>query len=99
MKWAMADEGAQQELASLQSAAMMTSGCRQRGKIEECKVGQRVGLQVPPDHLHRVQLRSVSWKQDGVQGGGPLEELGGSPAAMSSEAVPDQDQRGTDLPA
>ncbi len=78
---------------------MMTSGCRQRGKIEEGEVGQGVGLQVPPDQLHRVQLRGVGRKQDGVQGGGALEESRDGRAPMSPEPVPNQDQRGTDLPA
>src|SRR3990170_7797548 len=78
---------------------MMTSGCRQRGKIEEWGVGQGVGLQVAPDPLHRVQLRSVGWKQVGVDGRGALEELRDGLAPMSPEPVPNQDQRGTDLPA
>jgi|GEM_PF-2334939 hypothetical protein len=95
----MADEGAQQELAPLQPAAIMTGGCRQCGKIEEGKIGQRIGLQVSPDHLHRVQLRSVGRKQDRVEAGGPLKVLGDGLAPMNPQAVPDQDDRGMDLPA
>jgi len=95
----MADKGAEQQLALLQAARMVTCGCRQRDKIEECEVGQGVSLQVPPDHLHRVQLRSVGRKQDGVQGGCAPEELRDGLAPMSPEPVPDQDQRGMDLPS
>lgn len=103
----MADEGAQQGLAPLQPTAIMTGGCRQCGKIEEGEVGQRIGLQVAPDHFHWVELRSVGRKQDRVEAGGSLEILGDSPTPMnpgcgfrgSPQAVPDQDHRGMDLPA
>lgn len=80
----MADEGAQQELVLLEPGAMMAGGSHHSRKIEGGEAGQGVGLQVAPDYLHWVELRSVGRKEEQVDAWGPLREPADRLAPMRS---------------
>jgi len=59
-------------------------------------VGQRVHLQPTPQDLHRVQFRRVGWEKLEVDGATPSAHAG-LHRTMDVEAVPDDQERGTDL--
>lgn len=61
-------------------------------------VGKRVHFEIRPEGLDRIQLRGVGREENGVDGGATTTQLSGY-ASMDIEAIPDEDDGGTEVTA
>ncbi len=82
---------------ALQAVAHLAA---QGGEIGGRGVGERGGIQVPPELFHRIQLRRVCRQPlDGQPGAVVGHRLGRELTPMSRQAIPQQDHPAVDMPA
>ena len=75
-------------LSAPELGSMVTSCSGQGLRGAGREVGQRVTLEVPPEHLDRVDLGSIGWKEEAVEFGRASEDPGYQLGAMGEGAVP-----------
>ena len=81
-------KGTKEGLFSLDGTTVTPAGLGQRIDVEERPVGQRVHLQIAPDILHRVEFRSVGWKEVAMEPWVIPDEGLNLPGAMSQQSIP-----------
>jgi len=97
-KRAALQEGAKKTLLPLKSARMSATR-RGEGIQFECRVvGQGVHLQVAPDGLHRIQLRSVWRKMEDVETRFAADEAAGFDGTMGEKAIPNKHDWRLEMP-
>ncbi len=61
--------------------------------VGRCEVGQRVALEMPPEHLNRIEIRGVRREEVTVQLAVALEEPGDDLRSVGLRAIPHDEQR------
>lgn len=86
----MDEEGIQEGGFSLQGPSVAAGGACEGRQIEMRRVGQRIGFQVAPGELDRIQIGGISRQEIGLGIRARGQELSGSAGAMGVEAIPQQ---------
>lgn len=86
----MLNKGTKEGLFSLDGTAVAPGGLSERIDIEERPIGQRIHLQIAPEILHRVEFRSVGWKEVIIERWRVSDEGLNLLGAMGQQPIPHQ---------
>jgi hypothetical protein len=94
----MFNKGTKKGLFSLDGTTMAPGGRSERIDIKEGPIGQRVHLQIAPDILHRIEFRSIGWKEVIREPWCISDEGLNLLGAMGQQAIPYQNNWAVQLP-